>query len=1072
MIRLIRNTVLCCVLLLLSILSVSANGSHVIKGTIATVRQDGLAALATHETTIKVYAATDSNTVLKTVQTETPETKTSKVAFSLDGLSVGEYNLVFEKKGYLPFLVKNVVIDSTTAEITLPELTLVPGDFDSNFTVDMTDLVLALRSFDVQSSFDALRLLCDVNEDGVVTVTDLGFLKSTNAYGKKYPENASLAFSPTFVTKRNRLSANYLIEDSSFKTIQAGSSGLQSGWDFDNRGGPAMYSTGGQYSINDTSTVLPCRLIRDITPVKGGTLTLETEFSIVGGANGFYLSLQNSKEEDVYHLYVENGTFQVLTPNGSVPLGISAAKGKYFVKAIINFENGTSRTILNFHDYGTQDILGTTMDAVRYTIGSTDEALVYVVPSYTKLYANYLVNEQFNSAAATTPFGWTLSGTNATLTVNSSEEAMLNVGANGTGSGNIPFEKTGGNLCFTMLFNLNSTTNGLEIALRNQTATAVRFSAQNNQFYAGTTRLKSGILNDFWYLLRIEANTDTQKAVIKLNGKILDTIEFETAQGLLDNLQISLSGSNAVNVKWDDVQVFPLIDYADYVPEPIVPASDNYDIGINVCSLWRNGSHYGWDNISAYDEVKSYLGYYDEGSPEVADWEIKFMVEHGIDFQMYCWYPEFSGAPMKRTHLSDGLNYGFMNAKYSDKMKFAMLWVASGTCPANSEAFRTYYVPYWQEYFFHDSRYMTIDNKLVIAVFGANNLITAFGSEAAVKTEFDYVRSVAVSMGFDGVIFITSNAPSTSMKNCGFDASYAYNWGKSGYDLAFTQSQITSQINQNAMHVVPTISTGFNNVGWGGNRSPNMSVTDYNNAWLWVRDSILTSYANKTENWQKRLAVVSTWNEYGEGTYVMPSGLNGFGYLDAIRAAFCTPAPHTDVRPTENQLSRLGYLYPQNRSIIRKLGYFKDTGPGTPETVKAWNFVSNGIASTEWNYWGMTTPTVSGTTLTASPTGSDPIFLLKSDCSIDLTDVSYIKVTTNCPKGFQIFFSTVVAPTMDGAKVYNVTTTGSSVSDYYIKTDSNENWKGTLTRIRLDPVDLTNSFSVQSITLIKSLDKN
>ena len=33
--------------------------------------------------------------------------------------------------------------------------------------------------------------------------------------------------------------------------------------------------------------------------------------------------------------------------------------------------------------------------------------------------------------------------------------------------------------------------------------------------------------------------------------------------------------------------------------------------------------------------------------------------------------------------------------------------------------------------------------------------------------------------------------------------------------------------------------------------------------------------------------MISTWNEYGEGTYIMPSkGNGGFGYLDALREVY------------------------------------------------------------------------------------------------------------------------------------------------------------------------------------------
>lgn len=56
------------------------------------------------------------------------------------------------------------------------------------------------------------------------------------------------------------------------------------------------------------------------------------------------------------------------------------------------------------------------------------------------------------------------------------------------------------------------------------------------------------------------------------------------------------------------------------------------------CSLWQNGKQFGWDCIAAFPDRKPYMGYYDEPKSEVADWEIKWMSEHGINFQTYCWF--------------------------------------------------------------------------------------------------------------------------------------------------------------------------------------------------------------------------------------------------------------------------------------------------------------------------------------------------------------------------------------------------------------------------------------------------
>ena len=93
--------------------------------------------------------------------------------------------------------------------------------------------------------------------------------------------------------------------------------------------------------------------------------------------------------------------------------------------------------------------------------------------------------------------------------------------------------------------------------------------------------------------------------------------------------------------------------------------------------------------------IKPVLGYNDEGNPETADWEIKYLVEHGIDFQAFCVFPDKSDAPLKMdetAHLYDG----FMNPKYSDMSHFAVIWeAAAGKKPTNMEAWKKYFVPYF-----------------------------------------------------------------------------------------------------------------------------------------------------------------------------------------------------------------------------------------------------------------------------------------------------------------------------------------------------------------------------------------
>lgn len=105
---------------------------------------------------------------------------------------------------------------------------------------------------------------------------------------------------------------------------------------------------------------------------------------------------------------------------------------------------------------------------------------------------------------------------------------------------------------------------------------------------------------------------------------------------------------------------------------------------------------------------------------------------------------------------------------------------------------------------------------------------------------------------------------------------------------------------------------------WGYNPKNlvNAELTDEQKAYL-------PTYANKSKpgvdgdgHWQENFAMISTWNEYGEGTYIMPSdGLHGFEYLDALREVYSGGGTHTDVKPLPSRRR-------SSRTTIRRIFAF------------------------------------------------------------------------------------------------------------------------------------------------------
>ena len=879
--------------------------------------------------------------------------------------------------------------------------------------------------------------------------------------------------------------AYYLIDESSFTTRTTYDESIQSGWIYNNQGGLPKTADDPPYSLNDVSTSYGTSLIRDINAQTGGTLILETAIRTEGGTDGAYVALFNSSDEAVYKLYTDNGKFNV-TGLGGTPIAtsVSVAEGtKYFIRVEIDLDALTAKTIINRANCGTYDLSASFSEITAFAFGTTDEDKIILNPYFVTLAANYLYNQRFDTVvdgSSMVPDGFikNVTGVSSVYIDPQKELHIYNPGAE-TCEVRSTFPATSGKILYESLLFFEGKRDNISFSLMDGTTPIVTFVTEGNAIKSGNTVLLENYLAQLWYKLRVEADTVSQTAVIKFNGKVVGTIPFASAAATLDGFQFAVNTTNGVAIHADNIYISVIPQVTDYVPAPVKPQkTSDVVIGINVCSLWRNGEHWGWDNITPFNEVKSVLGYYDDGLPEVADWEIKFMTEHGIDFQLYCWYSTESNAPIKTTRNSGALVDGFMNAQYSDQMKFALLWeAANASHPANSAAFRNYFVPYWTEYFFKDDRYMTIDNKLVIAVFGYNQLIADFGSAANVSTELDYVRSVAQGLGFDGAIFLACNSSSDTntlqtIANCGFDGVYAYNWGKNGNELNVNINNINAQYNKNIIHVVPTISTGFNNVGWNGVRSPNMSVADFTSASEWVRDTALPRYT--TNDWKKKMMVYSTWNEYGEGTYIMPSGLNGFGYLDAIRNTFTNGGAHTDVTPTAAQKSRLTHLFPQYRAIIRPLQTV-DTAPPIGEVKQSWNYANGNTPNTTMFSFGNCTATASNGIVGIAPTNTDPLIQMRSNVNVDISDVYYIKVRMQAPAGqtMQVFFTTTADTSWTEKKSIKLVLDSSEMKDYYlpIYTKVDAGWNGTLARLRLDPVATKTNCSIESIALVKTKEK-
>jgi len=341
-----------------------------------------------------------------------------------------------------------------------------------------------------------------------------------------------------------------------------------------------------------------------------------------------------------------------------------------------------------------------------------------------------------------------------------------------------------------------------------------------------------------------------------------------------------------------------------------------------MCPLWtyeKSPSH--WNNIFPYKDRQPVLGWYEEANPEVVDWEIKYALEHGISFFNVCWYRAKSNEG--RSPIVEEYGHwtrALKKARYADMFNYCLLFVDQDQMGgvASWADWTDNLVPYWINEHFKQGNYLKIGNKPVFTIFNINSFIADFGSEAKAKEALDFFRLACAKAGFSGLIVFGTyhtniNADvSAKYTSIGLDYSVSYHWPSfSGLITAvpppnseIINHQITAWNKlETATRLlsIPTLSIGWDSSPWNNiyyKGRWRLTPSEYENLLLAAKDFV----KNKTypDLLLSKTIMLDNWNEYGEGHFIMPSRVYGFGELDAIRNVFSDKTIlHKDLRPED-----------------------------------------------------------------------------------------------------------------------------------------------------------------------------
>jgi hypothetical protein len=329
-----------------------------------------------------------------------------------------------------------------------------------------------------------------------------------------------------------------------------------------------------------------------------------------------------------------------------------------------------------------------------------------------------------------------------------------------------------------------------------------------------------------------------------------------------------------------------------------------------------------------HDQPKVPLwGYTDEKDPKVMAQKIQAASDYGVDCFIFDWYMYEDGP-----FLNQCLDDGFLKAKNSGKIKFALMWAnhdwvdihpyTSGTnqkllypgvvSPKRFEEIGDLLI----KNYFTQPNYWKINGKAYFSIYDIQKFMENFGSIEATKAAINRLDEKAKAAGLKGIHWnlvawgrpvlpvekVPANIPEL-IKLLGFNSATSYVWvhhvelpdRQTNYNQA--RDEYFAFWNQaKSEYSVPY----FPNVTMGWDPSPRC---DLKSEWGNFGYPFTNTIGNNTpENFRKALQMtkdklladpngprimnINCWNEWTEGSYLEPDTENKFGYLEAVKNVF------------------------------------------------------------------------------------------------------------------------------------------------------------------------------------------
>ena len=840
--------------------------------------------------------------------------------------------------------------------------------------------------------------------------------------------------------------AGYIIQEHFAEptSVMAGTSErFISGWDTDYRGGHIRMS-GGALRLDDISDSEKISMSRNMLPVKEGRMVFETALTIekamdsyftvrLGDENGFALMLE----------FYDNYIYQVDKTGKKEVLTKFEYDKKINIKAYVSVDEKKISLLIDNILYEEKDF-SAGCDAVDNVYLSTGEkAICAVRVHYVNAYVNYIVNERFISAdEGCVPYGFEVARGDDTSGIDYAPGSPYADDRNGFalrgGSVANPYLTTtfeNSNTCteltWTML--MQEKQDGVFADIMQGDNTLVSVKTHNGSFYVNNTLIKENYLANMWYVFTVKTDNASKTFDVELNYKtVAENVSY--SGGIPNKLSISKNSAYG-ELMLDDIGVSAAFEkYDDYPDEPVIAESHEANTGMIMYSMWREGMHFGWDTIAPYaDKRKPLMGYYTEGQIEVADWQTKWLSEHGVDYAIYSFVRpnSLSGEPIKRSVRGEDLNDGYMNSLYKPHIKFAILLSAFGINASSSSPDEKKYhgadefienvIPYLSEYYFSDPQYMKINNRLPLYAYGINSMISTLGGASEVKKVLDALDAEAVSLGYDGIIFCADAASSgahSGTESIAFENTCVWSYGSTSGNADAIKIKINDEYKYSP-NAIASIPMGYNDTPWRECDSSDMMNPEQVAS---VCEYVVNHDAYKAS--PHKMVTFTCWNEYGEGHYFAPSTIGGFGYVNAIRSAFTSEGEKTDEQvPTDGSVARMEALYPPGRGALSIRADQRYTEDDMKNRTLLYRKDFNSAEESAWSRLGNCTAEFKDGAIECVATDKIPGIYFALDDAPDISEVKALRLRgySKGAKFFRVYYTTENNTTEGQGKYFDST---------------------------------------------------